>query len=158
MDINGGGILRFMAEQGFNGKQVGAIFIKVCAKRMAERMAGKLMFEAKFRFFGKNKLIYGIRSHGPCGVIPVGEQEPRWSAGMEPVLCQDIQRIPGEDRIPVRTHFGIADMDAHGGAADVLVSECADFTNAKSSGIHERKDRFVLEVGKRMNKSPGFFL
>ena len=104
-----------MAEQGFNGEQVGAIFIKVCAKRMAERMAGQLMFEAKLLFFGKNKLIYGIRSHGPCGIIPAGEEEPRWSAGMEPVLSQDIQGIPGEDRIPVRTRFGMTDMDAHGG-------------------------------------------
>lgn len=147
-----------MAEQGFNGEQVGAIFIKVCAKRMAERMAGQLMFEAKFLFFGKNKLIYGIRSHGPCGILPVGEEEPRWPAGMEPVLSEDIQGIPGEDRIPVRTRFGMTDMDAHGGAADVLISERADFTNAKPGGIHERKDCFVLGVGKRMNKSPGFFL
>ena len=108
-----------MAEQGFNCEQVGAIFIKVCAKRMAERMAGQLMFEAKFLFFGKNKLIYGIRSHGPCGILTVGEEEPRWPAGMEPVLSEDIQGIPGEDRIPVRTRFGMTDMDAHGGAADV---------------------------------------
>ena len=52
----------------------------------------------------------------------------------------------------------MTDMDAHGGAADVLISERADFTNAKPGGIHERKDCFVLGVGKRMNKSPGFFL
>lgn len=91
-------------------------------------------------------------------VIPVWEQEPRWSAGMEPVLCQNIQCIPVEDRVPIRTRFGMTDMDAHGGAADVLASECADFPNAKSGGIQERKDRFVLEVGKRMDKSPGFFL
>ena len=47
-----------MPEQGFNSEQVRAIFIKVCAKCMPERMAGQAMGEAKFRFFGKNKLVY----------------------------------------------------------------------------------------------------
>lgn len=62
-----------MSEQCFNGKQVSSIFIKVCAKGMAERMAGEPVVPAKFRFFGGDKLIYRIRSHRAGGVVPVGE-------------------------------------------------------------------------------------
>lgn len=76
-----------MPEQRFNGEQVGSVFIKVGAKCVPKRMAGETVLPAKFGFFGGNKLVYRIRSHGLLGVIPVREQEPHGPAGMEPVLC-----------------------------------------------------------------------
>lgn len=147
-----------MPEQCFNSEQVGPIFIKVGTKCVPECMAGKTVLPAKFCFFGGNKLIYGIRSHGPLGVILVGEQKPPWPAGMEPVLCQDIQGIPGKEGIPVRTGFGMADMYAHGRPADILVAEGADFADPKPGRIQEREYRLVLEVGKRLDKIPDLFL
>lgn len=147
-----------MPEQHFNGKQVSSVFIKVCAKGVSERMAGETVFQAKFCFFCKNKMIYRIRGHGPSGVIPVGEQEPHWPAGMEPVLCQDIQGILGKDSIPVGTCFGMADMYTHGRAADIFGAESADFPNPKAGGIHESQQGFMLKVGKRLDKIPNFFL
>lgn len=77
---------------------------------MTERIAGKLLLQAEFRFFDENKLIYGIRGHRQSRVILVGEQETRWSSGMEPVLCQNVQGILRKDSVPVGTCFGMADM------------------------------------------------
>ncbi len=126
-----------MPEQGFNSEQVCPIFIEMCAKCMAERMAGQAMGEAKFRFFGKNKLVYRIRSHRAGGVIAVREEEAGRLAGKEPVLGEDIQSIVREDGVTVRACFGMADMDAHGGAADVVVAEGTNFADAEACGIHK---------------------
>ena len=51
-----------MSEQGFNGEQIRSVFIKVGAKSMAERVAGKPFFPAKTAFMlvdvsGKKKGI-----------------------------------------------------------------------------------------------------
>ena len=121
-------------------------------------MAGKAVLPAEFSFFGGNKLIYGIRGHGASGVVLVGEQKSPWPAGMEPVLCQDIQGIPGKDGIPVRTGFGMTDMYAHGRTADILIAERADLTNPEPGRIQERQDRLVLKIGKRLDKKPDLFL
>ena len=40
MDIDGGGVKRFMSEECLDGKKIGAVFIKVRAESMAERVAG----------------------------------------------------------------------------------------------------------------------
>ena len=125
---------------------------------MTKRMAGKAVLPAEFSFFGGNKLIYGIRGHGASGVVLVGEQKCPWPAGMEPVLCQDIQGIPGKDGIPVRTGFGMTDMYAHGRTADILIAERADLTNPEPGRIQERQDRLVLKIGKRLDKKPDLFL
>ena len=50
MNIDRGGIQSFMPKQSFDGEQVGAIFIKVGAKRMSERVAGKAFFPSKTAF------------------------------------------------------------------------------------------------------------
>ena len=122
MDIDRGGIQRFMAQQRSDGKQVCPLFIKVSAKGMAESMAGETVFPAKLCFFCKNKLVYCIRCHRPVGVRSVGEKEPPGFSGPEPVLCEDVQGIPGKNGISVRTRFGMADMYAHGRPADILVA------------------------------------
>lgn len=147
-----------MPEECFNGEQVGAVFIKVSAKCVPKRMAGETVLPAKFGFFGGNKLVYRIRGHGLLGVIPVREEEPHRLAGMEPVLCQDIQGIPGKDGITVETCLGMTDMYAHGGPADILVAEGAGFANPESGRIQERENRLVLEVGKRLDKIPDLIL
>ena len=137
-----------MSEERFNGEQVSAVFIKVGAKCVPKRMAGETVLPAKFSFFGGNKLVYRIRGHGLLGIITVREEESHGPAGMEPVLCQDIQCIPGKDGITVRTCLGMRDMYAHGRAADILVAEGAGFA----------KNRLVLEVGKRLDKIPDLIL
>lgn len=147
-----------MSEERFNGEQVSAVFIKVGAKCVPKRMAGETVLPAKFSFFGGNKLVYRIRGHGLLGIITVREEESHGSAGMEPVLCQDIQGIPGKDGIPVRTGFGMTDMYAHGRTADILIAERADLTNPEPGRIQERQDRLVLKIGKRLDKKPDLFL
>ena len=147
-----------MPKQCFNGKQIGSIFIKVDAKCVPEGMAGKAVLPAKFGFFGGNKLVYRIRGHMPLRVILVGEEKSSWPAGMEPVLGQDIEGIPGKNGIAVRTGFGMTDMDAHGRAADILITESTGFPNPQPGRIQEREYRLVLEVGKRLDKIPDLFL
>lgn len=41
VDIDGSGMQGSMSHKGFNGKQVGAVFVQMRAKGMAEGMAGK---------------------------------------------------------------------------------------------------------------------
>lgn len=71
---------------------------------------------------------------------------------MEPVLCEDVQGIPGKDGVPVRTCFGMADMYAHGRAADILIAEGTDFPNPKTGRIHEGQYRFMFQIRKRPDK------
>jgi len=47
VDIDGGGMQGFMPHKSFNGKQVCAVFIQMCAKGMAEGMAGKPAFPSQ---------------------------------------------------------------------------------------------------------------
>jgi len=121
-------------------------------------MARETVFPSKFRFFGNNKLVYRIRGHRPVRVLSVGKKEPHWLSGLEPVLCEDVQGIPGKDGIPVRTRFGMADMYAHGRTADILISEGADFPNPKTGRIHEGQNSFMFQIRKRPDKQPDILL
>ena len=158
MDINGGGVQRFMSKQGLNGEKVGAIFVEMGAESVAERVAGQLMLQAKFVFFGRDKLVNGIRNDMLVGMVPFREEPAGWFSKSEPVVRKDLQCQGRENGIPVRPGFGMADMDPHGGTADILIAQGADFADTKPGGIHEGEDRFMLEVGKGLDKIPGIFL
>lgn len=147
-----------MSKQGLNCKQVSAIFIEVGAKSVPERMAGQMMREAKFRLFGRNKLVDRVRNHVLIRAIHFWEQPAGRPAMREPVGSKDLQGKGGKDGIAVRTRLGMADMDAHGGAGNVLIAEGTDLADTEASGIHEGEDRLVFEVGKGVDKIPGFFL
>lgn len=73
-------------------------------------------------------------------------------------MGQDIEGIPGKDGKTVRTCFGMADMDAHGGTADILITEGTDFPHPKAGRIHKRKNRLMFKVGKGLDEIPGFLL
>lgn len=49
MYVNEGGIQGFVPHQVFNGKQVSPVFVQMCTKGMAERMAGQAALPAKLR-------------------------------------------------------------------------------------------------------------
>ena len=115
-----------MTKEGFDRQQVSAIFIQMCSEGMAERMAGETMFPAQFVFFGRNELVDGKRSHRAVRMITVGKEEAVRPAALEPVLCQDIQCIFGKNGKTVGAVLGRSDMDAHGGTADVFITELGD--------------------------------
>ena len=89
-------------------------------------MAGETMLPAKFVFFGSNELVDGKRSHRAVRMITVGKEEAVRPAVLEPVLCQDIQCIFGKNGKTVGAVLGRSDMDAHGGTADVFITELGD--------------------------------
>ena len=93
MDIDRRGIQGFMSKQGLNGKQVCAILIKVCAKSMPERVAGETVRPPELSFFGGDKLVGRIGSHGTGRIVTVGEKEPGRPAIFKPVTCQDIKSV-----------------------------------------------------------------
>lgn len=158
MDIEGGGIQRLMSKEGFDGEQIRAVFIKMGAESVAERMAGKAVADAKLVFFCKDELVHGISDHMLLGLSGLREKPAYWFAKGKPVGGEDFQRERGENGIAVRTCFGMADMDPHGRTADILVTECTDLANAKAGGIHEGENCFVFEIGKGLDKRPDFFL
>ena len=158
MDINGGGVQRLMSKQGLNSKKVGAIFVEMGAESVAERMAGQLMLQAEFAFFGRDKLADGIRNDMLVGMVPFGEEPAGRFSKSEPVVRKDLQCQGRQNGVPVRPSLRMADMDPHGGPADILIAQGTDFADPKPGGIHEREDRFMLEVGKGLDKIPGIFL
>lgn len=158
MDIDRGGIQGSMSKQGLNGKQVRAILIKVCAKGMPERVAGETVRPSEFGFFGGDKLVGRIGSHGTGGIVTVGEKEPGRPAVFKPVTRQDIKGVFGEDGKAGRAVFGGTDMYVHGRAADVLITQAADFTDPEPRGIHEGNNGLMFKIGKRINKKEHFLL
>ncbi len=54
MDIDCGRVYGFMSKQGFNGKKVCSVFIKMGTKSMAECMAGNPVFPPQLLFVQGN--------------------------------------------------------------------------------------------------------
>ena len=52
MDVNGGGFNGPVAQEGLDGEQVRAIFVKIGAESMVEGMAGEPLRPAKAPFMG----------------------------------------------------------------------------------------------------------
>ena len=86
MDINRGRVQGFMSEKRFNSKQVSTILIEMCAKSVAEGMAGKTVPESEVRFFCKNKLIDGIRNHMLLRIIRF-RKEPATRFSISKPVC-----------------------------------------------------------------------
>lgn len=147
-----------MSQQSLDGQQIRSVFIKMGSESVAERVTGETVFPAELSFFGKDKLVYCERDYVPVRMDPVWKEPAAWPAINEPVIGQDIQCPGGEECIPVRAGLGMADMDAHGRTADIFIAEGADFPDAQPRGIHECEDGLMFTVGKRLDKSPGFFL
>lgn len=88
MDINRGGTQGFMPEKSFNGEQVCAVLIKVCAKGMTECVAGKAFRPAKPAFMGMD-VAGKIKSINRSGRIMLLWEKPAGGAAIgKPVLCQ----------------------------------------------------------------------
>ncbi len=158
MDIDRRGIQGFMSKQGLNGKQVCAILIKVCAKSMPERVAGETVRPPELSFFGGDKLVGRIGSHGTGRIVTVGEKEPGRPAVFKPVTRQDIKGVFCEDGKTGQAVFGGTDMYAHGRPADVPIMQPADFTDPEPRRIHEGNDGLMFQIGKRINKKEHFLL
>lgn len=125
---------------------------------MAKGMTGKEVLHPKLGFFGKNKLIDRIRDHMLVRIVPFWEKPSAGLAIREPVIRKDLESQRGEDGIAVRTRFGMADVDAHVGAADILITEGTDFADAEPSGVHEGQDGLMLEIRKSLDKIPYLLL
>ena len=91
VDIKGGGIQGFMAEESFDGEQIRAIFVQVGAERMAKRVAGKPSWPSKAVFMGMDVPGKEPGVNRPVLSVLLWEKiAQRFSAG-KPVLCQDVQ-------------------------------------------------------------------
>jgi len=92
MDINGCGRKGFMSYECLDGEQVRAVLVKVCAKSMAERMAGDMLRPAQAALMRMD--VPGEEEGVDGRLIPSGlfwkEITHGTAAGM-PVLCEDIQ-------------------------------------------------------------------
>lgn len=91
MDINDCGIEGFMPHKSLYGKQVCAIFIKMCTESMPERMTGQSFrpSQSLFMFMDMAGEIKGIDRSGRIGLF--WEKPLRWAVILKPVFCQEIE-------------------------------------------------------------------
>ena len=158
MDIDGCGTDGLMSHKCFDGKQVRAIFIKVGAKGVTERMAGEPFFPSEpalmFMYVpGKEKRI--DRSGR---VRLLGEKPLFWAAICKPVFREEVKCCVGKDCIAVFPGFGMADMDTHIPAAYILITEMAEFTYTQPGRIHESGHGTLFQIRHGGDKLPGLLL
>ena len=125
---------------------------------MSERMAGKPAFPAVPVLMGMDMPGEEGGVNGLVEPVLFWKEIAPWPAIGEPVVGEQVKGSFGKDGITVRTCLGMTDMYAHGRAADILVAEGAGFANPQPGRIQERKNRLVLEVGKRLDKIPDLIL
>ena len=80
-----------MSHERLDGEQVRAVLVKVCAKSMAERMAGDTLRPAQAALMPMD--VPG-EEEGVDGLIPPGllrKEVAHGTAAGTPVLCEDIQ-------------------------------------------------------------------
>ena len=113
MDIDGGGVKRFMSEERLDGKKVGAVFIEVRAEGMTEGMAGQPVGPAKALLMGIDMAgnIEGVNR--PLAAVDFREKPVSRTIIGIPVLSEDIEGVLRKDGITVGPVFAMADMDAH---------------------------------------------
>lgn len=109
LDVNGGETQRFMTKQRFDGKQIRAIFIKVCGKGMSESMRSDPVFPAK-KFFMVSDIRREVLATDGHTAVPdkcgMGREQPVcWFATGKPVFGEDVKRLSGKNGITVRPGF-----------------------------------------------------
>ena len=80
------------------------------------------------------------------------------SAALKPILCKQIQGIPGQRGIAVLPGFGMGNMDTHVFSVNILIAQAAHFPDAQAGGIHERAHSLRLDVGHGGNELESFLL
>ena len=109
LDVNGGGTQGFMSKQRFDGKQIRAIFIKMCGKGMPECVCSDPVFPAKLFFMGsdiRREVLAANRNTAVLDKCGMGRKQPvSWSAAGEPVFGEDVKRLTGKNGITVRSGF-----------------------------------------------------
>ena len=158
MHVKCSGMNGFVPQQGFNGKKVSSVFIKVCTKSVPERMAGKARFPAKTEFLCADSLVHSIGNSRAFRIFGVREKPVLRSAAGKPVIGKNLQGIHRKNGIAVRAIFGMPDMDTHVSTGNICVFESADFADTKAGRIHECKHGFMLEVGTGINEHKDLFL
>lgn len=120
-----------MPEQGFNGKQVNPILIKVGAEGMAEGMAGNPLRPSKgtLHIMDMPGQIKGVDRLIVSGLL--WKKPVHGFAKLEPVGGQDVQGSFGKNGITVGAILGMDNVDAHIFTLNVPILQMADFTYAE---------------------------
>lgn len=79
-------------------------------------------------------------------------------AALKPILCEQVQGIPGQRGIAVLPGFGMGDMDAHVFSVNILIAQAAHFTDTQAGGIHECAHGPGLDAGHGGNELESFLL
>ena len=80
------------------------------------------------------------------------------SAALKPILCEQVQGIPGQRGIAVLPGFGMGDMDAHVFSVNILIAQAAHFPDTQAGGIHECAHGPGLDAGHGGNELESFLL
>lgn len=136
MHVKCSGMNGFVSQQGFYGKKVCSVFVKVCTKSVAERMAGKAGFPAKTEFVCADSLVHRVGNSRAFRIFGVREKPVLRSAAGEPVIGENLQGVHRKNGIAVRAIFGMPDMDTHVSTGNIFVFESADFADPKTGRIH----------------------
>ena len=158
MDVNGGRFKGLVAQEGLDGEQVRAIFVKMGAESMAEGMTSEPLRPSKAAFMGMDM---SGEEKGINGSVDAGlfREKPALGASIsKPVLCEESQGGLREDGKAVLSCFGLPDVDAHVFPVYILITEMADFTDTQARGIQKSGHGLLLEVRHGRDKTPDIIL
>ena len=144
VDIDRGGMQGFMSHKSFYGKQIRSIFIQMCTKSMAEGMAGKPALPSQPVLVGMDvpREEEGINRSVLTALLR--EEISHRTVTFKPILCQKVKGCFRKNGIPVISAFRVCDVKPHIFTVDIFIAEPADFTYAKTGGVHEGKHGFRL--------------
>ena len=158
VDIKNGRVEGLVAHEFFDHKEVRTILIQVGPESMPEGMRGKTPFPAKQLRVFMDPVVDGKSGKRFVFTALLREQISFRTAALIPILCKDIEGVPGKDGISVRAVFAVADMDTHVFAFNVFIPEMADFTYPESGTIKKGNDRFEFQIFNSRKEQRHFFL
>ena len=147
-----------MSKKGPDLEQVGAVFIKMGAKRMSEGVAGETFFPAKPALMGVDVPGKIERVDRPVSAGLFREEPAKRLAIGKPVLSEQIKSCFGKDGIAVLPALGMTDMYPHIFTVDIFVSELTDLTDTQTGRVPEFRHVLQLQVRHSGDKVPDLFL
>ena len=140
-----------MAKEILEGQKVAGSFVKMSAEGMAECMGGKPVLPAELLLGELDVVPDESRTHRCSGILSGTEQILHWSAIDPPVVRQRIQSEGIQHSQAGRAVLGLADMDVHLCAADVLIAKMADLADPKTGTVHQDDHDLCLQVIDRVD-------
>lgn len=125
--VDFGGTGGFVAEEGLDVAEVGAVFEEVGGKAVAKGVDGDAFFDAGFfdGFFED-----GLDATVGIGLVVGAFEEVFFGFEFGDVATEEVEGFGGEKGVAVFFTFGLGDADLHAFGVYVVLFQCDGFANA----------------------------